>query len=104
MERKLFEGLHLELFIDQKAYVPHLANEAEVRVVIHKRGSIAFPEDKGLSIRPGRSTSIALQQVLIERLPKPHGSCVHPGEIDDNYTIFAGTDYSKLSCLKVIRN
>ena len=53
----------MELFIDQEQYVANLATEAGVKVVIHDRGSMPFPEDAGMSIIPGRSTSIGLRKV-----------------------------------------
>ena len=53
----------MELFLDQDQYVANLATEAGVKVLIHKRGSMPFPEDKGVTIMPGRSTSVGIEQV-----------------------------------------
>ena len=53
----------MELFINQHEYVANLATEAGIRVLIHKRGSMPFPEDKGITIMPGRSTSVGIKQV-----------------------------------------
>ncbi|GFO34208.1 amiloride-sensitive sodium channel subunit gamma [Plakobranchus ocellatus] len=93
-------GLKMELFINQQVYVANLATEAGARVVIHKRGSMPFPEDNGISVMTGRSTSIGINQVKISRLPHPHGICANQGSITDYYAKYASTNYSKLSCLK----
>ena len=56
-------GLKMELFINQEQYVANLATEAGIKVLIHKRGSMPFPEDKGIVILPGQSTSVGVKQV-----------------------------------------
>ncbi|RUS89854.1 hypothetical protein EGW08_002384 [Elysia chlorotica] len=93
-------GLKMSLFVDQKQYVANLATEAGVRVLIHKRGSMPFPEENGITVMPGRSTSIGIKQLKFSRLPPPHGVCAKKGTIDDYYSKHIGTSYSKLSCLK----
>ncbi|KAK3768071.1 hypothetical protein RRG08_045889 [Elysia crispata] len=93
-------GLKMELFINQHEYVANLATEAGIRVLIHKRGSMPFPEDKGITIMPGRSTSVGIKQLQFSRLPPPHGVCAERGDITDYYSKYLGSTYSKLSCLK----
>ncbi|CAG5120526.1 unnamed protein product, partial [Candidula unifasciata] len=89
-------GLRLELFLDQRNYVANLATEAGVRVLIHKKGSMPFPEDEGVSVMPGRSTSIGMKQVSYTRLPPPHGVCGDREKTTDYYNTCYNTEYSKL--------
>ncbi|KAK7496040.1 hypothetical protein BaRGS_00012741 [Batillaria attramentaria] len=56
-------GLQLEMYIQQSDYVPALAAEAGVRVVIHPRGIVPFPEDNGVSIPPAHASSIVIREV-----------------------------------------
>ncbi|CAL1535321.1 unnamed protein product, partial [Lymnaea stagnalis] len=93
-------GLILELFINQGEYVANLAPEAGARVVIHKKGSIPFPEDEGIDVMPGRATSIGIKQHSFARLPPPHGECGDTPKTTDYYVKHLGTSLSKLSCLK----
>ena len=51
------------MFIQQDQYVPALAAEAGVRVLIHPKGTPPFPEDNGLSIPAAHFTSVGLRQV-----------------------------------------
>ncbi|GFS05171.1 amiloride-sensitive sodium channel subunit beta-like [Elysia marginata] len=93
-------GLKMELFLNQKEYVANLATEAGIRVLVHRRGSMPFPEDTGMTIMPGRSTSVGIKQLKFSRLPPPHGVCSNRGKITDFYNKYVGSSYSKLSCLK----
>ncbi|GFO34209.1 amiloride-sensitive sodium channel subunit gamma [Plakobranchus ocellatus] len=93
-------GLKMELFINQDEYVANLATEVGARIVIHKRGSMPFPEDKGVTVMPGHATSIGMKQMQFSRLPPPHGVCAERGSVTDYYSKYLGTSYSKLSCLK----
>jgi hypothetical protein len=54
----------VELYIQQKQYVPALAAEAGVRVLVHAKGSFPFPEDAGLSVPPAHSSYISLRKVM----------------------------------------
>ncbi|KAK0046492.1 amiloride-sensitive sodium channel subunit beta [Biomphalaria pfeifferi] len=93
-------GLVLELFIDQGQYVANLAPEAGARVVIHKKGTMPFPEDEGIAVMPGQSISIGIRQVTYNRLQPPHGTCSESQMTTDYYAKYKGTTLSKLSCLK----
>ena len=53
----------MELFLNQDQYVANLATEAGIKVLIHQRGTMPFPEDQGITIMPGRSTSVGIKQV-----------------------------------------
>jgi len=49
--------------IDQADYVKDAGDTAGIRVVVHQGDRIPFPEDEGLTVSPGHSTSIGLQKV-----------------------------------------
>ena len=49
--------------IEQSEYVADVSEKAGVRVLIHHAGEMAFPEDGGIDILPGRLTSIGLKEV-----------------------------------------
>lgn len=61
-------GLIMELFINQEEYIANLAPEAGARIIVHKKGTIPFPEDEGISVIPGRSSSIGMKQVVFIHL------------------------------------
>ncbi|KAH3711513.1 hypothetical protein DPMN_071182, partial [Dreissena polymorpha] len=67
-----------------KAYVPALAQDAGVKIVIHERGTYPIPEDAGLSLPPGMKTSIGLDKMPssehYKRLPPPHADCGTSGQ------------------------
>ena len=59
-------GLELDLFVNQKEYIPILSPEAGVRVLIKRQRSIPFPVDEGFTVSPGFATSIGLRQVCLQ--------------------------------------
>ncbi len=59
----LCTGLQLIFNIDQDEYVGELAESAGVRVVLHPRHRMPFPEDEGLSISPGELTYVGVKLV-----------------------------------------
>lgn len=63
--KQIFSGLSMELYIEQDEYVPELADTAGVRLVVHPQTSMPFPEDDGVTIAPGTSTSVSLTLVKI---------------------------------------
>ena len=62
---RLSVGLHLTLFIEQREYIGIFSPESGVRLSIHDRELKPFPEDDGLSIAPGFSTSVGIKQVHV---------------------------------------
>lgn len=62
-----FQGLELELDIQQKEYV-ELTEDAGIVLHISPRGQMAFPFEEGLSLAPGFSTSIGLRRVIIKSI------------------------------------
>lgn len=57
-------GLQLKLFIEDYEYLGISTEEKGIRVAIHERNTIPFPEDIGISLAPGFATSIGVRQVL----------------------------------------
>ncbi|ELU13552.1 hypothetical protein CAPTEDRAFT_146895 [Capitella teleta] len=74
----IFEGLHMIINIDQDDYVKEVGDTAGIRMVAHPQTRMPFPEDEGITVSPGHSTSIGLRQVQIGRKPYPYGNCTLP--------------------------
>lgn len=51
--------------IDQASYVKDAGDTAGVRMVIHSGSRMPFPEDEGITVSPGHSTSIGLKKVKL---------------------------------------
>ena len=64
--RFTLSGLQLIFFIESSKYIYELTESAGVRIVIHDQGEKAFPDDEGIDLDPGVSTSIGLRKVLIK--------------------------------------
>ena len=56
-------GLFLTLNINQDDYVHQAGDTAGVRLVIHSQTQMPFPEDEGVTIEPGFSTSVGIKKV-----------------------------------------
>ena len=73
----LFAGLKLNLFIESLQYVSSLSHSAGARIVIHDQKGISFPDEEGINVLPGISTSVGVRRVhadllfLIHRPRKP---------------------------------
>ena len=61
-----FQGLELTINVEQNEYVVNAGDTAGVRVVVHSATSMPFPEDEGVTVSPGHSTSIGLQMVRLD--------------------------------------
>ncbi|ELU13553.1 hypothetical protein CAPTEDRAFT_63286, partial [Capitella teleta] len=72
------ERLHMIINIDQDDYVKEVGDTAGIRMVAHPQTRMPFPEDEGITVSPGHSTSIGLRQVQIGRKPYPYGNCTLP--------------------------
>lgn len=57
------KGLKLNLFIESFEYVSQLSHTAGARVVIHNQGEMPFPDEEGINLAPGFSTSIGVRRV-----------------------------------------
>jgi len=56
-------GLQLILNVNQDEYISEGDDAAGMRLVIHQAQRMPFPEDEGLAINPGQTTSIGLRRV-----------------------------------------
>ncbi len=57
-------GLSMELFVEQHEYMAMLTDAAGIRLMIHNQSVMPFPEDLGLSIRPGTKTFVGMKRVM----------------------------------------
>ncbi|XP_077866593.1 uncharacterized protein LOC100372922 [Saccoglossus kowalevskii] len=89
-------GLKLTLFTEQYEYISIYGRDSGVRVAIQPLFVPAFPEDEGVTIRPGSISSIGIRENVIHRKPHPYGNCTQNAEFDSMY----GNDfkYTKLAC------
>ena len=56
-------GLEMIVNIDQPNYVKDAGETAGIRLVVHNGKRMPFPEDEGITVSPGHSTSVGLQKV-----------------------------------------
>ncbi|KAJ8022807.1 Amiloride-sensitive sodium channel subunit beta [Holothuria leucospilota] len=91
-------GLHLTLFIDALQYIGLFTEESGVRLAIHPKNILPHPEDVGISLTPGFSTSIGLRQVELKRLGGRYGECTD--KETKNHLSSDKYDYSIISCQK----
>ena len=49
--------------VNQYDYMPETGDTAGIRLVVHPYDRMPFPEDEGISVSPGHSTSIGIRQV-----------------------------------------
>ena len=74
----------------------NVENSFGVRIIIHERGTLANPDNSGIDIIPGTSTSIGLHMTSIKKLQNPHGECIDkkhlPGSNQYKYTSQGCTD------------
>ncbi len=56
-------GLQLQLYVGQDEYLT-LQDTAGIVVHVHDQRVTPFPEDDGITIVPGKSTNLGVQQVL----------------------------------------
>ncbi|VDH93834.1 Hypothetical predicted protein [Mytilus galloprovincialis] len=62
-------ALKMLINVNQSDYVPYIASEAGIRLVIHEHGSQPYLENSGISVATGFRTDISLIQKRIERIP-----------------------------------
>jgi len=56
-------GLELTVSIGQNDYVKEAGDTAGLRLIVHPAERLPMPEDEGLTISPGHTTSIGLRKV-----------------------------------------
>ncbi|XP_073254651.1 epithelial sodium channel subunit gamma-like [Porites lutea] len=78
-----FGGLKLNLFIESHEYVSQLSHAEGARIVIHDQAAIPFPDDEGMNVLPGISTSVGIRTEKIQRAdPFNNGSCRKISEVE----------------------
>ncbi|KAF6033545.1 SCNN1G [Bugula neritina] len=90
-------GLTLSFFVNQENYIPMMAQEAGMRVLLHRQGETPQMEDYGFNAATGLRTSVAMSYSTTTRLADAHYSnCTSDSSLND---IYPGT-YSRLACYK----
>ncbi|XP_071965394.1 epithelial sodium channel subunit alpha-like [Antedon mediterranea] len=92
-------GLHLTLLIEQPEYVGILSHDVGARVSVHAPNIAPHPEDTGIAIETGTSTSIGLRQNEITRLNGNYGNCSDEQDKNEEEGMYY-YDYSYPSCKK----
>ncbi|XP_020621667.1 amiloride-sensitive sodium channel subunit alpha-like [Orbicella faveolata] len=96
-----YGGLTLNLFIETGQYVPEVSQAAGARIVIHNQGEMPFPDEDGINLVPGFSTSVGVRREVIERVdPFNNQSCRASNSHDheDIYHKNFGSFYSREVC------
>ncbi|XP_077864617.1 epithelial sodium channel subunit beta-2-like, partial [Saccoglossus kowalevskii] len=90
-------GLTLTLFIEQDEYLTDYTENAGAVVLVHPHSIVAFPEEQGIEVPPGFSTSIGVRLSEIIRKGGDYSDCTDGTDIDmlydDDYS------YSREACL-----
>ena len=70
-----FEGLSLEVVLDQENYLPaQAASGAGARVTISPPGIRPNPADEGYYVKPRSEADLSLRLLKVTRMPEPHES------------------------------
>lgn len=97
-------GLTLILNVYQDEYLSIGDDTAGIRLVVSDPLRMPFPEDEGLALNPGQSTSIGLRQNIFTRLTPPYDTCVDPSikNIQQNVyeELYPGIQYSSVACMR----
>ncbi|XP_077870072.1 uncharacterized protein LOC102803246 [Saccoglossus kowalevskii] len=89
-------GLKLTLNAEQNEYIGPVSQGASFRVVIHSQNSMPFPEEKGIDIQPGTSTTLAIKLTTQERMGPPYSNCTFADQLSQ----FDEYSYTMLACQK----
>ncbi|XP_022797297.1 degenerin deg-1-like [Stylophora pistillata] len=98
-----YGGLKLNLNIESNEYVPEISQAAGARIVIHPQGEMPFPDEEGVDLVPGFSTTIGVRREVVIRVdPFNNGSCKHSNseQKNDLYKVKYGSFYSRESCMR----
>ncbi|XP_070542970.1 amiloride-sensitive sodium channel subunit gamma-like [Ptychodera flava] len=90
-------GLELTLFIEQTEYIPVITQNAGAVVLVHPPDNVPFPEEQGLELSPGFSTSLGVRLSTINRLGGKYSDCFMAGEVP---LLYEGYNYSVEACVK----
>ncbi|XP_070542969.1 amiloride-sensitive sodium channel subunit gamma-like [Ptychodera flava] len=90
-------GLRLTLFIEQDEYLDDITENAGAVVLVHSPDIVPFPEEQGLELAPGFSTSIGVRLSIIKRIGGKYSDCIKTGEMP---LLYEGYNYSVEACFK----
>ncbi|XP_070543785.1 amiloride-sensitive sodium channel subunit gamma-like [Ptychodera flava] len=90
-------GLQLTLFIEQNEYLNGSTENAGAVVLVHPPDTVPFPEEQGLELPPGFSTSLGVRLSVIERIGGKYSDCIKAGEMP---LLYKGYNYSVEACVK----
>ncbi|XP_041354877.1 amiloride-sensitive sodium channel subunit gamma-like [Gigantopelta aegis] len=98
-------GLTLEMYAMVDEYIAEVADTVGFKILIHSQSVMPFPEDDGISISPGTSTSIGISKFQMTRAPPPYSSCAVYSDNDERTinmfsSILDTVQYSYKACDK----
>ncbi|ELT93943.1 hypothetical protein CAPTEDRAFT_185240 [Capitella teleta] len=95
-------GFRLTFNIEQDEYVGDLTSKAGVRVMVHPKTTMPFPENNGVDVAPGVATAIGIRKVNIQWLGGRYGECVSPAishtDINVYESLYPSTAYTREAC------
>ncbi|XP_077864942.1 degenerin-like protein unc-105 [Saccoglossus kowalevskii] len=84
-------GLKMTLYTEQNEYISVYGRNSGARVVVHPPHIPAIPQSEGITVTPGRVSSVGLKENRIKRKPSPYGECTTITEYEsifgDHYKI-----------------
>ncbi|XP_070542971.1 amiloride-sensitive sodium channel subunit gamma-like [Ptychodera flava] len=90
-------GLRLTLFIEQDEYLDDITENAGAVVLVHPPDNVPFPEEQGLELPPGFSTSLGVRLSIIQRVGGKYSDCFKG---DEKPLLYEGYNYSVEACVK----
>nr|XP_006825083.1 PREDICTED: degenerin unc-8-like [Saccoglossus kowalevskii] len=97
---KLQTGLKLTLFTEQEEYISVYGRDSGARVVIHPPYMTAMPWSEGITIEPGKITSIGIKETRVYRQPAPYGTCVTTTHYETDYGKYYKASACEESCIQ----
>ncbi|KAK2156278.1 hypothetical protein LSH36_217g05002 [Paralvinella palmiformis] len=96
-------GLVVILNINQDEYFSGDMGLAAARVIIDSQQTMAFPEDDGITVIPGRANLLALQKLKMIHKEWPYGDCIRSDTKDVTLNMYQESYpvlYSDKACQK----
>ncbi|XP_077861953.1 degenerin unc-8-like, partial [Saccoglossus kowalevskii] len=93
-------GLKLTLFTEQEEYISVYGRDSGARVVIHPPYMTAMPWSEGITIEPGKITSIGIKETRVYRQPAPYGTCVTTTHYETDYGKYYKASACEESCIQ----
>lgn len=100
-----FPGLSLVVNVGVFDYLPYLAEDSGIQIVVHNQTDMPFPGYAGVTAGPGLATNLGIKQTVITRISgKPrYGVCTTTGEKSALYNAYAekySVEYTQLACFR----